>query len=82
MAHFRHSVHEAASTGNGIWKLVRWAKERSHLPPEPPLIPTLKEVREGVVIRVATSIQEKADMLRRRFFPEELEADLRDIEGF
>ena len=38
-AHFRQEVHRAATRGGGIWGLVRWAKERSNLPPEPPIIP-------------------------------------------
>ena len=38
-AYFRESVHEAATRKDGIWRLMRWAKERSHLPFEPPIIP-------------------------------------------
>jgi hypothetical protein len=79
---FRRDIHEAASAANGIWKLVRWAKTRSHLPPEPPIIPTLRELREGVVVREAHTPQEKAEMLREQFFPEEPDADLSDMEGY
>src|SRR5205814_7421140 len=81
MAQFRSDIHKASTAANGIWRLVRWAKERSHLPPEPPIIPTLREVREGVV-QEANTVQEKADVLRRRFFPGEPEVDMRDMEGY
>jgi len=42
-AQFRKDVHEAATGKQGIWKLARWAKEKSHLPPEPPIVPPLYE---------------------------------------
>jgi hypothetical protein len=79
---FRKDIHEAASAANGIWKLVSWAKARSHLPPEPPVVPTLRELREGEVVREAHSPQEKAEMLREQFFPGEPDADLSDMEGY
>lgn len=81
-AHFRNQVHKAATKSNGIWKLVRWAKERSHLPPEPPVIPPLREVRNGVTIREEESLQGKAELLSKRFFPPEPEADTSDMEGY
>src|SRR5436190_4314811 len=128
-AQFRKDVHEAATGKEGIWKLARWAKERSHLPPEPPIVPPLYErvgsaeqcccprttlggAREapqrccprtttgeapgephccpGTTTlpsgcprwRAALTTQEKADMLRRSFFPEEPQADLSDMNGF
>jgi hypothetical protein len=128
-AKFREEVHKAASSGS-LWKLVRWAKERSHLPPEPPIIPPLYErtgsseqhccprITRGasgspsrprccprtttgagsspsrpcccpwtttgasccLCWRAALSTQEKAEMLKRQFFPGELQADLSDME--
>jgi hypothetical protein len=77
-AKFREDIHKAATSGDGIWKFVRWAKEKSHLPPEPPIIPPLRETVAGEV-RNATTPQEKAEMLKRHFFPEEPQADLSDI---
>jgi hypothetical protein len=71
-------VHRAATETGGIWKLVRWAKERSHLPPEQPIIPTL-QIKKGD--RQAETPQEKAQLLRECFFPEEPIADLSDLEG-
>ncbi len=79
-AQFRQSVHEA-SKGGGIWKLVRWAKERSHLPPEPPIMPTLRGQFNGEAWE-AVSAEDKAERLRAQFFPEEASADLSDIEGY
>ena len=46
-------MHKAASKPNGIWKLVRWARERSYLPPKPPIIPPLREIWDGEVIQEA-----------------------------
>jgi hypothetical protein len=45
-ADWRHAVHEAKDGKKGIWGLVRWGKERSHLPPELPMVPpSLKETK-------------------------------------
>jgi hypothetical protein len=81
-AKFREEVHQAATTASkgGIWRFVRWAKEKSHLPPEPPIIPPLKETVNGELCNAVTP-QEKAEMLKRHFFPGELQADLSDMEG-
>jgi hypothetical protein len=57
-------------------------KTRSHLPPEPPIIPTLRELREDVVVREAHTPQENAEMPRELFFFPEPDADLSDMEGY
>src|SRR2546430_364459 len=80
MAQYRRDLHTAATALGGFWRLVRWAKDQSHLPPEPPMIPALKETVNGTT-REAVSPQEKAEMLRKHFFPEEPEADLSDVEA-
>ena len=67
---------------NGIWKLVHWVRERSYLLPEPPVIPPLRKVRNEETIQVADTMQGKANLLRERFFPQEPEADISDIEGY
>ena len=113
-AQFRKDVHEAAIGKQGIWKLARWARQKSHLPPEPPIVPLLYEqtnsnepcccprtiIGLGTINRpqccpgttsrssscprwrAALTTQEKADMLRRSFFPEEPQADLSDMDDF
>lgn len=60
---FRKTVHEVKDERGGIWKLVRWGKKRSHLPPELPVIFNLK--REGTV---ASTFEDKAAMLGSHFF--------------
>ena len=40
-AHWRASVHDAATTREGIWKIANWARTKSYLPLEPAKIPDL-----------------------------------------
>jgi hypothetical protein len=39
--HFKQAAINAVRTRKAIWPTAKWAKTRSHLPPTPPLIPTL-----------------------------------------
>ena len=78
-ADWRRAVHEAKDGGRGIWGLVRWAKERSHLPPELPTVPPLKKGDRSN--EYATTFEEKVAVLHERFFPPEPDAELDDIQG-
>jgi hypothetical protein len=72
-AFWRKSVHEAAVSSGGIWKIAKWARTKSHLPPEPPKMPELQWKR-----RCYSTVQGKAQALSERFYPV-TEADLEDI---
>ena len=76
-AHFREQMHKATEKPNGIWKLAKWARTKSHLPPPLPQFPDLN-TPEGV----ATTFEEKEQAFRAKFFPPPPEADLSDIEGY
>jgi Reverse transcriptase (RNA-dependent DNA polymerase)/Endonuclease-reverse transcriptase len=76
-ADWRQAVHNAKDSKRGIWGLARWGKERSHLPPELPMVPPL--VRGEGLPGKAIDFQEKANMLYAQFFPSASEADLQDI---
>ena len=72
-AHWRKSVHEAAVSTEGIWKLARWARTKSHLPLEPAKMPDLQW--QGAQFNTVSG---KARALCERFYLE-TEADLDDI---
>lgn len=72
---WRMAVHEAKDSPKGIWSLTSWAKDRSHLQPEPPLMPPL----ERHDVPPATTFEEKAKVLHAQFFPPVPDADLTDI---
>ena len=72
-AHWRRSVHEASISKEGIWKLAKWARTKSYLPPEPPQIPNIQW--QGAVY---TATEDKARALCKRFYPA-VEADIEDI---
>lgn len=72
----RQRVEEASSSDSGLWKLVKWAKNRHEVAPT--CTPTLKKPEGGL----ARQAEEKAETLRQSFFPPPLRADLADIDGF
>jgi hypothetical protein len=72
-AHWRAAVHEAATSSQGIWKLAKWARTKSHLPKEPAKMPNLRWNRSLI-----TTVNEKAAALQERFYPTAA-ADLTDI---
>lgn len=72
-AHWRKSVHEAAVSTEGIWKLAKWARTKSHLPPEPAKMPDLQW--QGSQF---STVEGKSRALYERFYPETT-ADLDDI---
>lgn len=72
----RQRVEEASSSKNGLWKLVKWAKNRQDIPPA--CTPTLSKPDGKFVYRP----EEKAEVLRQSFFPPPCQADLSDINGY
>ena len=72
-AHWRQSVHEASVSTEGIWRLAKWARTKSHLPPEPAKMPDLQW--QGAQLGTVSG---KARALYERFYPE-TEAELQDI---
>ena len=74
--YFRQEIAKAAEDQRGIWKLARWAKDKSHLPRELPQFPPLKN--QG---GTATTYQDNIDVLKNHFFPPPPEADLSNIQG-
>ena len=81
--HFREQIAATVEEGQGIRKLMKWAKERANQPPQLPQLPQLV-VRDtdGTQIRIATTVQEKAKTLSDKFFPTPREANLEDTEGY
>ena len=71
------AVAEAAKDRTGIWKIAKWAREKSMLPREVPKLSTLS--KGG---RIAESFDEKVLMFKDTFFPPPPTADLSDIQGF
>lgn len=72
--HFRQEITNATNTPQSLWRLSEWAKDKSQTAREVPKMPTLK--KNG---RTAETFEEKADMLRSKFFPAPPPADLNDI---
>ncbi len=60
--------------GKSFWRLAKWAKSISFLPPTPPSIPSLTTPQGP-----ATTLEAKCDALKARFFPPIPPADLSDI---
>jgi ribonuclease HI len=72
----RQRVEEKSNTDSGLWKLVKWAKNRHTTAAA--CTPALKKP-DG---ELAHLVEEKADALRQSFFPQPITADLSDIEGY
>ena len=75
---FPKEISKATESPLGIWKLARWAKDKSQKPREIPKMPPLRH--EG---QTAETFEEKAEMLKAKakFFPPSPPADLSDIPG-
>ncbi|KAJ9137654.1 Endonuclease/exonuclease/phosphatase [Pleurostoma richardsiae] len=71
----RQRVEEASESPSGLWKLVKWAKNRHNETPAG--TPALVRPDGGL----AQQPEEKADVLRQSFFPPPHQADLSDLEG-
>ena len=73
-AHWRASIHEAATSGEGIWRIAKWARAKSHLPPEPAKMPDLLWNNTSY-----HTPEGKAEALCQRFYPR-TNAKLDDID--
>jgi ribonuclease HI len=71
----RERVEEATSTIGGLWKLVRWARNRGQ---RQAVTPPLKRA-DGTL---EDDPQKKTKLLRKTFFPQPQQADLSDLEGY
>ena len=71
---FRRAVAAAAESRDGIWKLAKWARDKSDKPKEIPRLPTL--MHEG---KTATTFDEQIAMFKEVFFPPPPEAETDDI---
>jgi hypothetical protein len=65
---WRRALQDASYDPRQAWALTRWARHRSHLPPDPPKMPPLRLSLESEP--TAFSHKEKAEALQQRFFPE------------
>lgn len=73
---FRTQMTALSDDPSSLWRVARWAKDKSHLPREIPKLPPL--TLNG---HTATTFEEKCEMFKTTFFPPPPEADLADIEG-
>jgi len=76
---WRGSLDETATNKDpkAMWNIERWARLRSHQPPEPPAIPALQATKDTTPNgpQIAITHAEKTRELSKRFFPAP-EADL------
>jgi ribonuclease HI len=72
----RERVAEASRSQAGLWKLVKWAKNRHNTAPAS--TPALAKPNG----EIAQQPEEKAEVLRQAFFPPPRQADLADIAGY
>ncbi|OAQ57920.1 reverse transcriptase [Pochonia chlamydosporia 170] len=72
----RQRIEEASLSKNGLWKLVKWAKNRHETLPA--CTPALVKPDGKLVYRP----EEKAELLRQSFFPPPRQANLSDINGY
>ena len=70
---WRQGVHEAATSPQGLWKLAKWARIKSHLPPELNKTPDLQ-----TATGLARTTTEKAQAFQARFYPT-TDPDLSDL---
>ena len=73
---FRKEIEKATESPMGLWRLAKWAKDKSEKPREIPKMPSL--TRDD---QIASTFEEKTEMLKQKFFPPAPPADLSDIEG-
>lgn len=73
---YRQKVEEASASNSGLWKLVKWAKNR-HAAASTCTPALMKPNGE-----LAYQAEEKAETLRQSFFPPPISANLSDINGY
>ena len=66
-ASWRRFTEEASRDSSKLWRLEKWARTRSGLPPEPAQLPELQGDHPGDP--VAATFEEKTQALAARFFP-------------
>ena len=71
-AEFHRMIKETSATEAGLWKLVKWARNRATIPRRTPPLKTA----EGII---ATTTDEKAIAFKQLFYPPVRQADLSDI---
>jgi hypothetical protein len=74
---WRNTLDDASRDPRQLWNLERWARLRSHLPPEPLSLPALRRSGDDAT-PAAVKHADKAQVLAQRFFPQSI-ADLRDV---
>ncbi len=77
-AHFRTQMHELSEAPKSIWRFAKWARTESQLPKKLPQFPSLKRSDTD---HMATTFEEKTEILRGKFFPPPPQADVSDIAG-
>ena len=73
---FYQEVDKVTESSQGLWKLAKWAKNKSQSAREIPKMPPL--ILNG---QTTSTFKEKSEMLKSTFFPPPLAADLSDISG-
>lgn len=79
--HYRKVIAETTGTPAGLWRLAKWAKNKSDSPKEVPKTPQLRFQREGLPDEMANTFDDKIAMLKNSFFPPPPAADPSDIEN-
>jgi hypothetical protein len=76
---WRTALHSASKDSSKVWKLAKWARLHSHTANDTPRLPALKPGPGEDP--TACSHKDKAEVLRRRFFPAPLDtpADSRPV---
>jgi len=71
-------MHELSDAPKSVWRFAKWARTESQLLKKLPQFPPLKRGDTG---HMATSFEEKTEVLRGKFFPPPPQADVSDISG-
>ena len=74
---FRKNIEKVTGDSQGLWRLAKWAREKSQSPREIPKMPPLKYGDQ-----VAHTFEEKIDMLKEAFFSSSSSANLIDLQRF
>jgi hypothetical protein len=75
---FEEAIESACKEGGkSFWRLAKWAKSKSFLPPTPPSIPSCT-----TPLGFTTMLEAKCDTLKAHFFPPIPPADLSHIAEF
>jgi exonuclease III len=72
----REKIAAASDSPEALWRLTKWARGRTTLPPS-----VTPSIRCPQTEREVTEASEKAEVFRRTFFPRPPVADLRDTHG-